>query len=224
MKSNDLATIRSFWKRLSDRLHAINYLNNIPFVTFIERDLANSVQITMDSIQNQNLAGFYFFCEDAKLDRQAGVFKRGKSGHGDRSYASRTNLYIEEDRIKFDPNLFTLTLDCEQTPHTKTDENKQLGNSDANNAIDYLLFQLLRFGWDPKKQMHHGKGMDRTKENAENDDAAVVLQMLCYWLYAINDKGSGKPYKDQINMYCQSFNCAHYKEAAAPSRLVPFFH
>jgi len=90
-----------------------------------------------------------------------------------------------------------MTLSCDLERHTKTDEDKKLINPDANNAIHYLLFEFLRFGWDEVKQKHHGKW------NQQNDDAAVACQMLCFWMDKIYKPQSA--HREQIRLFTNSF-------------------
>lgn len=174
-------------------LRKISYLRNIPYVLIVEQDFANSTQITTDLTVNSGLQGLYFFREDVCKKESKGIFKRGKSG----IYVSVTGNLVKNRRIVFDPNLFTLTLGCEAEHHTKTDDDKKLSNPDANNAIHYLLYEMLRCGWDEQKHKYHGKW------NNQNDDTAIALQMLCFWMDMIY-KGNSSHYP-QIKLFMNTF-------------------
>lgn len=193
VKSEDIPEMRAYFRALNERLRRISFLASIPFVVIVEQDLANGVAIVKDVTAGQQIRGFYFFHEDPDSEKQAGVAKRGKSN----AYPTRTTKALTEKTLAFDPNLFTITLTCAEEHHTRTDADSKLANPDANNAIDYLKFEMYRFGYDEKKHMHHGKW------NGQNDDTAVTLQMLLYWMQEIYKPFS--PYEAQVNRFIDSY-------------------
>jgi hypothetical protein len=193
VKSDDIPSMRVFFRALNKRLRDITFLAKVPFVVIVEQDLANGVAIVKDVTSGQQMRGYYYFYEDPDNEKSAGVAKRGKSN----AYPTRMTKVLEEKRLVFDPNLFTLTLTCAEERHTATDSDSKLPNADANNAIDYLKYEMLRFGYDEKKHMHHGKW------NNQNDDTAVTLQMLVYWMQEIYKPYS--VYQKQINRYIDSY-------------------
>ena len=132
-----------------------------------------------DDTAQMGLNGLYMLREDVR-SKKAGVLKKGKSA----LYRSTTQKFLDHNQIVFDPNLFTCTLSCEEEHHTLTDQNKKTALPDANNAIQYVQFELLRIGWDDKKHKYHGKW------NGQNDDSAIATQMLVYWMTELLKPGS----------------------------------
>jgi uncharacterized protein YqjF (DUF2071 family) len=186
--------MRAYFLNLHDRIRSIAFCQRLPIVIITERDLPNGEAMIRDVITQKGIHGVYFFSEDNDNEHMSGVTKRGKS----RPYPARILKVMTRNGLRFDGNMFTLTLKCEEERHVDTDTITSMPSADANNAIAYVKFEMMRFGWDEKKKMHHGKWND------ENDDTAVALQMLCYWMQEIYE--SANSYKGYIRHFQKLYN------------------
>jgi hypothetical protein len=182
---NEGENIEQFYKQLNQRLHALEFCRNIPYVVVIEKDLAGSVQMARNYFRDITYSDWFIFKENYTPYDVGGVRKSFKSC----DYPERTRRYMDKGRLRFDVNLFTLTLGCEMEHLTNTDKTKLAcpNNADSNNAIDYLRLEAQNYGWDDKHHRYTGKW------NGNQDDVIVTLQMLIYWLDEIDESLDPEP-------------------------------